>query len=70
MASEKKIIEDLVYHQIQKANSKRVLDKMFKLMKANGEFKNFGYFQRWIIAECCKTVPILNKYIQDKYKKQ
>jgi len=69
MASERKIIDDLIYHHIQKTNSKKLMDNMYRLMKKNGEVKNFHQFQKWIIDECAKSVPFINQYLIKKYSK-
>ena len=66
MPAQSVIINDLVYHSLERSN-KKMLDEMFRIMKYNKEFKNIKQFKRWVITECSKTIPLLGNYIKDKY---
>jgi hypothetical protein len=66
MPAQSVIINDLVYHTLERSNKKK-LDEMFRIMKYNKEFKNIKQFKRWVIAECSKSIPSLFDFIKAKY---
>jgi hypothetical protein len=66
MPSHNRIITELIYHSIQRANSKRMLDSLYKHMKLRKDVKTFTQFQKFIISECFKSIPIIDRYIRSK----